>query len=302
MELCLYNAVLTGMSIDGKAFTYDNPLGSSEESISERQEWFEISCCPPNVTRLFGYLGGCLWTQKQTDPGKLDVNVHLYTSATLHGEVNGKPFELRQESNWPWDGDVKFELQGADDVEKTVRLRIPAWAESFEVSPAPESYALTKGYLALSPEYLRTHRSFQFQVGIKPRLLRPHPYTNQPIVAVARGPIVYCVEDVDNTWVKDHFKSVVFDTTSPLLETVAEDLTYDVNNEKKTEPYIAIVAERAARFLNIEGIHGYGQSASIALEKDHRETLRFVPYFARANRGGRGMMRVGLRVGDYQEA
>ncbi|KAI5282257.1 hypothetical protein KEM54_002867, partial [Ascosphaera aggregata] len=133
MELCLYNAMLTGMSLDGRAFTYDNQLGSSDESLSKRETWFEVSCCPPNVSRLLGYLGGCLWTHKKTGSKTLEFNVHLYSSASIDVEVNGAPVRLKQESNWPWKGDISFELSGASDVETTVRLRIPAWAEKYEV-------------------------------------------------------------------------------------------------------------------------------------------------------------------------
>lgn len=63
-----------------------------------------------------------------------------------------------------------------------------------------------KGYLKLSPEWIKRNPSFRLSIPLKTRLTSPHPYTNQDIVVLARGPIVYCVEDIDNPWVNDHFK------------------------------------------------------------------------------------------------
>jgi uncharacterized protein len=134
MELCLYNAVLTGMSLDGKAFTYVNQLASSPSHPSKREEWFECACCPPNMTRVLGYLGGYLWLSEATSTHSAEINVHLYTSATLTVPIASGEIQLRQTTDWPWSGDMDFEIIGAKDVEVTIRLRIPAWAEGFEVS------------------------------------------------------------------------------------------------------------------------------------------------------------------------
>ena len=121
------------MSLDGKAFTYDNQLASSPTHLSKREEWFECACCPPNVSRVLGYLGGYIWTLTQTHLKSVDISTHLYTSATLSSEVDGKQIQLTQQTDWPWSGDIHFEVAGAEEVEMTVRLRIPQWAESFEV-------------------------------------------------------------------------------------------------------------------------------------------------------------------------
>lgn len=300
MELCLYNAVLTGMSLDGKAFTYDNQLGSSDETLSERQTWFEVSCCPPNVSRLLGYLGGCLWTHKQTGPQSLEFNVHLYSSATTEAQIGKKIVKLSQTSNWPWKGDIDFKLTGAEDIETTIRLRIPAWAETYELSPALSGVVTQKGYITLPASYLSTNPKFRLSLPLKPRLIKPHPLTNQSIAAVARGPIVYCVEDADNDWVKDHFKSVVLDTNVPLVESETGKAVYKINGEEEAEEFVMITAENAARFLKTDDM-GYECRTQYAIEKGRRETLKYVPYFVRANRGGRGMMRVGLRVGEFVE-
>ncbi|KAJ6048954.1 uncharacterized protein N7446_011637 [Penicillium canescens] len=134
MELCLYNAVLTGMSLDGKAFTYVNQLASSDNDISERHEWFECACCPPNVTRTLGYMGGYIWSHNATETSAI-INVHLYTSATLRVPVSESVVEITQKTDWPWNGDVDFSIQtNGPPIDLQVRLRIPGWAGSWQAS------------------------------------------------------------------------------------------------------------------------------------------------------------------------
>lgn len=134
MELCLYNAVLTGMSLDGKAFTYVNQLASSDKDISQRHEWFECACCPPNVTRTLGFLGGYLWSHTVKDQSVI-VNVHLYSSASLNVQTSEYTVKITQQTDWPWSGDVNFDVQtGGAFVDLQVRLRIPDWAKEWQVS------------------------------------------------------------------------------------------------------------------------------------------------------------------------
>jgi DUF1680 family protein len=134
MELCLYNAVLTGMSQDGKAFTYVNQLASSPEHLSNREEWFDCACCPPNILRLLGSIGGYLWSHDVTSSTSASVAVHLYTSAKISFEINGIPVILSQETDWPQDGHVKLSLSTRASVHVTLHLRIPGWADLWEVS------------------------------------------------------------------------------------------------------------------------------------------------------------------------
>jgi uncharacterized protein len=130
-----------------------------------------------------------------------------------------------------------------------------------------------------------------------PRLISPHPSSNQSIAAVARGPIVYCVEDIDNAWVSDHFKSVLFDCSVALKEVRRSDIFSD-------EVVIGVQASDAARFIVApeeerplgREYNPLNHAAALKVQKRRKETLHFVPYFARANRDGKGMMRVGLRT------
>lgn len=213
------------MSCDGKAFTYVNQLASSDNDLSRRSEWFTCACCPPNVARLLGYLGGYFWTAKVDESGKnVSIYVHMYGSATLTVPVGDSIVTVKQVSDWPWDGKIRFEVLAPEGVRVDLNLRIPSWAsvwqvrlkESFshlisiltpEKLPSPlMDVPFLNGYARVPATWVDHNSRFELNIPLKPRVIRPHPYSNQDIVALARGPIVYCVEDVDNLWVDDHFK------------------------------------------------------------------------------------------------
>ncbi|KAH8658847.1 hypothetical protein BGZ60DRAFT_531523 [Tricladium varicosporioides] len=288
MELCFYNSVMTGMSADGKAFTYVNQLASSDTDLSKRAEWFTCACCPPNVTRLLGYIGGYLWTH-QVEKESVQVNVHMYSSAILTIPVESSTVEIEQKSNWPWDGEIEFALRNPAEVSVTIKLRIPGWATSWQLSPnIPESQP-EKGYLTLTPEWLKANPKFHLNIPLVPRFISPHPHTNQDIVALARGPIVYCVEDVDNPGSDDHFKNVLIDPACEVSETRASIPGIE-------EPYVGLAALRATSLLAVSDYPApHVPLGAVTQQRPSIDKLHFIPYALRDNRGGKGHMRVGIR-------
>ncbi|KNG46639.1 glycoside hydrolase family 127 protein [Stemphylium lycopersici] len=299
MELCLYNNVMTAMSLDGKSFTYVNQLGSSEADKSGREDWFWCACCPPNYSRLFGSLGGYLWHYGE-DQGETYINVHLYTSARVVFQTTHGTVELEQQSHWPWDGTVSFTLQQPKDTRTTVRLRIPAWTNStFTLDPPlpekPKYNPISKGYLTLSPDYVAANPNFTLKLmGFTPRWLEPHPYTSQNTVFLARGPIIYCAEDAQNPWETNHFKDVA---VKPGQAAVREESRVW---EPTGESYITLHTKAWTRSLRAwkDGQLGTGpvrEGGEVELV-DERDIV-FVPYYFRANSGGKGHMRVGLIKG-----
>ncbi|KAL7623389.1 hypothetical protein AAE478_007071 [Parahypoxylon ruwenzoriense] len=300
MELCLYNAVMTGLSLEGSAFTYVNQLASSEADKSRREDWFDTSCCPPNVMRLFGCLGGYLWDYGGSGK-EAYVNVHLYTTANVTFQVEDQKIVLEQKSNWPWEGNIRFQLQAPTSVNVTLRLRIPSWARGkFTLTPSYEPAAkLEKGYLVLPPGYTSANKAFAIQIdGFKPRFISPHPYTNQRTLTLARGPLIYCVEDVDNPWEQDHFRNVGIRSDSEVSE--KDEVINEIG-----ERYIALrsvgwirkIDDRTEAEAGVEpGSSSLPQTVGVAeqQQQQHKEELTFIPYYLRANRGGRGHMRVGL--------
>src|ERR1700753_1174842 len=114
MECCLYNSMLTGMSIDGKTFTYVNQLASSDGNPSKREDWFQCACCPPNVARVLGHISGYVFSTEKVSSTSATVNVHLFASATLRFKLDGsdnKTVSLAQKTDYPWNGEIVFNLE-----------------------------------------------------------------------------------------------------------------------------------------------------------------------------------------------
>ena len=149
---------------------------------------------------------------------------------------------------------------------------------------------LDRQYLTLTPDWLKTNPTFELNIPLKPRFVAPHPYTNQDVVALARGPLIYCVEDFDNPWVDDHFKSLLINPSGEITENLISDAELGGS-------CITLTAHNAAPFLTIGDPPGRRIPVVKAnvKEKPGVERLHFIPYYLRDNRGGRGHMRVGIR-------
>jgi hypothetical protein len=134
MELCFYNAVLGGMSCDGMKFAYTNQLASCEKDLCERKEWFTCACCPPNVSRLLGSLGGYMWDfETDKDSNSATIRVHMFGSAAVSFKLGNGEAKLMQKSDWPWDGNIDFSFEGPNDASVAVHIRIPSWANGWKV-------------------------------------------------------------------------------------------------------------------------------------------------------------------------
>ena len=131
MELALYNTVLGGMSQNGKEFLYENHLASCPEKPSKREKWFDCACCPPNLTRTIGMLGGYMWYYTVSDKD-VAINVYLYNTAELKFNIGSEEVKLKQVTRWPWEGSVTLFLDAPSSLNVTIRLRIPSWARPFD--------------------------------------------------------------------------------------------------------------------------------------------------------------------------
>jgi len=159
-----------------------------------------------------------------------------------------------------------------------------------QISPELSNKHLEKGYLSLPAEWLKHNPNFALNIPLKPRFVSPHPYTNQDIVALARGPLIYCVEDFDNSWVDDHFKSLLLDPTAAVEEKAGA--VDDVG-----EPYVELTVRNGASFIVVDQSHAPHMSLKSVMQDkaSGADELHFIPYALRDNRGGRGHMRVGIR-------
>ena len=129
LELSMYNAMLAGISFDGKSFNYDNPIATVGCS-HQRSEWFKVFCCPSNICRLLNSLGGYLYGVDHVD-NSTRLTVHTYVG----GEVSTGQTTWRIETGWPWHGDTRISVTSTASESTILRLRIPGWAESHKVGP-----------------------------------------------------------------------------------------------------------------------------------------------------------------------
>lgn len=144
--------------------------------------------------------------------------------------------------------------------------------------------------MTLPAEWLKHNPKFELNIPLKPRFVSPHPYTNQDIIALARGPLIYCVEDFDNVWVEDHFKSLVLDPAAAVKE--EEGPADEVG-----EPYVGLTVRNAASFIDVDKTLAphMNRKSTTQGKGSGADELHFIPYALRDNRGGKGHMRVGIR-------
>ena len=202
MERALYNSVLSGISLDGRKFFYENPLAqypavtASRHGGPGRQEFFVCACCPPNVARLIASIGGYAYSV-----GPKAVFVHLYVAGRATAEIAGRQITLTQQTDYPWGGQVRLTVKTDRAARFKLNLRIPSWCRkhTIKVNNSTVRAKAVKGYAAVSREWndgdvvaLALAMPVE-RVEANPRV--PH---NVGKVAIQRGPIVYCLEDADN--------------------------------------------------------------------------------------------------------
>jgi uncharacterized protein len=195
LERALYNNVLAGVSLDGTLFNYVNPLAS--RGAHHRQSFFTCACCPPNVVRLLASLGQYAYS---TDAD--GVWVHLYAQSRARLDAHGAV--IAQRAAFPAEGRIDLALTLDAPKRMTVRLRVPGWSENsfLRVNGGVVEAAdavFERGYLHLAREW-RSGDTITLDLDLSPQLVRAHPAVPQALgrVALQRGPLVYCVEQVDN--------------------------------------------------------------------------------------------------------
>jgi hypothetical protein len=194
VERALYNGVLAGVSQDGTRFFYVNPLES--EGNHHRSPWFGCACCPPNVARTLASLGGYAYA---TSENTLWVN--LYMQGSVKAKVAGTPLTLKVTTDYPWDGKVRLKLELTQPSRFELRLRSPAWCLHPRVSVEGSKGApptLDRGYLVLSREW-RNGDTVELDLPMPVERVAAHPdvKADQGLLALQRGPLVYCVEACD---------------------------------------------------------------------------------------------------------
>jgi len=204
MERALYNAIAVSTSVDGRHFTYSNPLhlraghdGSTEDAPSERLAWFKCACCPPNLARLVASLHHYVATKDEEG-----VQLHLLAPGRIESETpDGGAVTLSVATEYPWDGRAEITVESSGG-EWTLSLRIPAWCDGATVTIDGDPVAATPD----EHGYVRLRRTWDaaaqivLELPMPVRVLAPHPRIDavRGCVALTRGPIVYCIEQADH--------------------------------------------------------------------------------------------------------
>jgi DUF1680 family protein len=196
LERSLYNGVISGISLDYRHYFYMNPLASLGDH--ERFEWHDCTCCPSNIQRLLAALPGYFYSTN-TD----GVFVHLYDEGAAQVTLkNGKTLTLTQQTKYPYDGHIAITIGAAKSESFTLNLRIPNWAESYDIKVngrTVEKSAKPSSYLAINRTWKNGDRvELTLPMPIKFIACHPHVTDNLGHVVIMRGPLVYCIEDVDN--------------------------------------------------------------------------------------------------------
>lgn len=203
MERVLYNTIAASTALDGCHFFYANPLqrrdghdGSHEDSPAERLSWYSCSCCPPNLARLVASLHHYCATRSPKG-----LQIHLLSQGVIEATApDGSPVAVRLETSYPWSGQVKLTVSGTGTPWE-LAVRIPAWCPSVTTTVGGEPMPVQPGL----DGYLRLSRDWDADVvvtldlAMSPRWVVADPRVDavRGCLALMRGPLVYCVEEVD---------------------------------------------------------------------------------------------------------
>ena len=301
LETALYNGALVGVSPDAGAYFYANPLAADPQPTPDdqggvhssgaqqtvgghqRQPWYDTACCPPNIARLllslpgyaYGVSAGAVWVH-QFLPGRVEAAL-----------PDGGAMTLRVATRYPWDGDVEILVEDAPDRVVELRLRIPAWAEGASVEVDGVREAVESGSYVTLWRTWPAGTSVCLRLPMDVRLVASHPrvQANKGRTAIARGPLVYCIESADH----------------PEVDLNALVLTPDAELHAVDEPDVldGLTAIRGSAGVAVqdESDELYARFDGSGPELTGSTPLTAIPYFAWANRTP-GAMRVWIPYVD----
>jgi uncharacterized protein len=256
-ERVLYNGVLSGVSLAGNTFFYQNPLESNGRA--KRSDYFEVACCPANLARMLEQIPGLVYAQTADT-----VYANLYVGNHAEVKLGVRTIRITQDTRYPWDGDVSLHLEPEGTGAFTVALRIPGWSQD---QPVPSDLYRFADQMNAQPTvsvrgrtgtaervpldvkngYVRIKRAWkkgdtiQLTLPMSPRRVIAHADVKDDNgkVALQRGPIVYALEAVDND---GHALDVVLPRDAPIRSRFRADLLNGVEIITGTgnRPFVAV--------------------------------------------------------------
>lgn len=280
LERTLYNGVISGVSLSGDKFFYDNPLESN--GFHERQEWFGCACCPGNITRFMASVPGY-----QYAVGEDGIYVNLFIQGDANLKYKDKSVKLTQSTQYPWNGKVEIIINENQAGTFELKVRIPGWARnevlasdlySFEknseekciaiVNGKPATGKIEKGYLCLKENWCAGDTlTIDIPMPVRKIKMNEKVYNSCNKVALQRGPIVYCVEQADN---KDSYLfNFIIDDKAPIEEKFETNL--------------------------LNGVVSLTVKGQELIKKNNKEqlipkVLKAIPYYTWDNRGANKML------------
>ncbi|HWR53529.1 MAG TPA: beta-L-arabinofuranosidase domain-containing protein [Bryobacteraceae bacterium] len=273
LERALYNGVNSGMSLSGSLYCYRNPLehtGNPEDKI--RNPWYDTTCCPPNIQRILASLPGYMYSTAQDG-----VYVHLYHAS----DADLGRMRIAQVTDYPWDGRVMLEVKAAQPGEATLHVRIPGWTRSatVQVNGRPAQGTAKPGsYFAIRREW-KAGDKVALNFDMTPQFIASNARLsdNAGRAAVERGPLVYCLEGVDQKGFDSIFDAAV-NLGAALVPERRPDLLGGVTVLQHAGSVLATPGSKQSLY------------APLAKKARRRADLTFIPYYAFHNREMTPMM------------
>mgnify|MGYP000772188667 FL=1 len=213
LERVVYNNVLTGISLSGVNYTYQNPLNAEKHG---RWEWHDCPCCPPMFLKIVSALPGFIYSHKGNE-----IYINLFIGSETWIKAGKTNVQLKQETNYPWDGAIALSVNPEKESTFTLNVRIPGWArgienpyglyssnlkQSVELKVNGELVAINSqnGYAAINRKWAKGDK-VELSLPMQPRVIKANEAVKnlKGMVAIAAGPIVYCLEGCDNNGLSD---------------------------------------------------------------------------------------------------
>jgi DUF1680 family protein len=281
VELVAYNSALVGISNDGKSYFYANPLRCNRGQIeyrdhrdctesANREPYIACFCCPPNLVRTIAKLS--CWAYSLSENG---VAVNLFGGNVLETELtDGSPIRLRQESGYPWEGDVTIAVETCRDTPVEILIRIPGWADNCTllvngVDPGVQTSPRT---FARIERAWKSGDTIELRLPLDIKLMKGHPRIEETRnqTAIKVGPLVYCIETPD-----------LPEGTSILDVYVPSDIQLEKKHDSEFLGGVTTLTGNV--LLNVE--RGDAMYEPLGQPEWQSVPLQFVPYYAWSNRG-----------------
>ncbi len=272
LERALYNGANSGMSLSGTLYCYRNPLASNGEKL--RNPWYDTTCCPPNIERLFESLPGYFYLMSRDG-----VYVNLYHNSELDWHLEGGVgVKIAQTTTYPWSGDIKVNVDPQKPADFTLYLRWPSWAPAAEVQVNGQPFSVAEWKPGSFVPISRTWKAgdavtMALQMQPTPMVANPRVADTYGRLAMQRGPLVYALEQIDQNGAA--LGDIFVRPGTPAAAETRKDLLGGV-------AVLKVPGQAAEKSLGEEPLY---QPLAIATSRAKRPiTLMFIPYYAIGNR------------------